>query len=100
MKEKNYLPFEMVSIDHCGPFPTMLHGYTHYTVAICHCLDFSVMIHTDSLSTDSTCASIKSFRAFVERQTKYNIETHVEVAPSKFRDERAVRHLQKNCKLL
>ena len=62
-------------MNHCGPFPVMMHGYTHYTVAICHCLDFSVLIQTNSLSAESTCLSLGSLEVFVKRQTSYKLKT-------------------------
>ena len=74
MTPTNYRPFQTMSVDHCGPFPTMVHGHTYYTIFVCHSIDFSFLIKTSSVSAQSTIFSTESVLNFVEHRTKFKIE--------------------------
>ena len=94
--------FDTIVTDHAGPYPSQIGGFRYLSVFVDSSPSrFCFIFKAVDLRARSTVEHADHVYEFVQKQTKHEMRSfHVEVAPSKFRDERAVRHLQKNFKLL
>ena len=68
---------EVVSADHCGPFPRMHGGYTHFTVFTDHFTNMTFLFLTSSLTANTLIDHMKQLLALTDTQINKKIFKHL-----------------------
>ena len=69
-----YLPWELVSMDHSGPYPIMFGGYRYFSLFVDHGSDLIVVDQAYTCTSNETTQGMQTLHELVRTQTNKNIK--------------------------